>query len=50
MTGLTPDPQRQFGRRARVGRTLTVRGWLMLALAALIALACARLFGAPSHF
>lgn len=47
---MTPDPQRDFGRPTRQGRTLTPRGVGALIVAALLALACAQLFGAASPF
>lgn len=48
-SGLTPDPQRGFGRSRRTSasdlrRALTPRGVGALIVAALIALACAQLF------
>lgn len=54
-SGLTPDPQRDFGRARRpsgpdLRRTLTPRGVGALIVAALIALACAQLFSGASTF
>ena len=43
---LRPDPARDFGRPQRQGRTLSAHGARTLIVAAVIALICARLFGA----
>ena len=43
---LSPDPSRSFGRRRRQGRTLSTNGLRTLIVAAVLAVICARLFGA----
>lgn len=50
MTGLTPDPRRDFTRRPRAGRTLTPRGLTAALAIVALAIACARVFGAASPF